>query len=249
VTKVHLHRAGLVNPAVKRSAPRKKRPRGPMIGLLLHRDGSRHAWFEGVAPLDLIVTMDAATSAIYSAFLVEEEGTALSFRGLRETKAADGLFCTDRGSHCFHTPKSGERACCDWLTQLGRALEQRRIEHNAAYSPEVRGRSEPLFRTLQDRRPKALLLAALAPLGPFAMGHSPHLPVPSVTLASNGMDWNVAEMPRKPRSENRAVFVPSKVNSGRAWDRVGPYQPLAKAMPITFAGEIVNIMLSYCKQD
>ena len=37
VTKVHLHRAGLVRPAPKRSAHRKKRPRRPMIGMMLHQ--------------------------------------------------------------------------------------------------------------------------------------------------------------------------------------------------------------------
>ena len=34
-------------------------------------------------PLDLIVTMDDATGAIYSAFLIEEEGAASTFRALR----------------------------------------------------------------------------------------------------------------------------------------------------------------------
>ena len=84
VTKVHLQRAGFVRPAPKRSAHRKKRPRRPFIGMMLHQDGSRHAWLEGQAPMDLIVTLDDATGAIYSAFLVEEEGTASTFRGLRE---------------------------------------------------------------------------------------------------------------------------------------------------------------------
>jgi hypothetical protein len=37
VTKVHLHRAGLVTPAKTRSAHRKKRPRRPMVGMLLHQ--------------------------------------------------------------------------------------------------------------------------------------------------------------------------------------------------------------------
>src|SRR6202035_3669164 len=43
VTKVHLHRAGLVQAATKRSAHRKKRPRRPMVGMMLHRlrQGSR----------------------------------------------------------------------------------------------------------------------------------------------------------------------------------------------------------------
>jgi hypothetical protein len=37
------------------------------------------------------VTLDDATSAIYSAFLVEEEGTQSSFRGVAETIGRQGL--------------------------------------------------------------------------------------------------------------------------------------------------------------
>jgi hypothetical protein len=44
--------------------------------MMLHQDGSRHAWLDGQGEMDLIVTMDDATSCIYSAFLVEEEGTS-----------------------------------------------------------------------------------------------------------------------------------------------------------------------------
>jgi hypothetical protein len=40
--------------------------------------------------LDLIVTLDEATSAIYSAFLVEEEGTASTFRALEEVFGGQG---------------------------------------------------------------------------------------------------------------------------------------------------------------
>jgi hypothetical protein len=46
-------------------------------------------------------------------------------------------------------------------TQIGRALAQLGIRHIAAYSPEARGRSERAFRTLQDRLPKELALAAI----------------------------------------------------------------------------------------
>ena len=166
VTKVHLHAAGLVKRAVKRSAHRKKRPRRPMTGMLLHQDGSRHVWVPALGrALDLIVTLDDATSAVYSAFLVEEEGTASSFRGLREVIAAHGLFCsfyTDRGSHYFSTPKAGEPVSKTQLTQVGRALEQLGIGHIAAYSPQARGRSERLFRTWQDRLPKEMKLAGIA---------------------------------------------------------------------------------------
>jgi transposase len=141
VTKVHLQRAGLVVRAKKRSAHRKKRPRRPMLGMLLHQDASRHAWLPGTGQQhDLVVTLDDATSAIYSAFLVDEEGTASSFRGLSEVTARHGLFCalyTDRGSHYFHTPKAGEKVSKSQLTQVGRALKQLGIEHIAAYSPQA----------------------------------------------------------------------------------------------------------------
>jgi transposase len=43
VTKLALHAAGLVRKAPKRSAHRKKRPRRPLTGMLLHQDGPRHA--------------------------------------------------------------------------------------------------------------------------------------------------------------------------------------------------------------
>src|SRR3546814_325580 len=154
VTKVHLQRAGLVRRAPKRSAHRKKRPRRPMVGMMLHQDASTHAWLPGVDRQDdLVVTMDDATSAIYSAFLVDEEGTASSFRGLREVVERHGLFCalyTDRGSHYFHTPEAGGKVSRTIETQVGRALTQLGIEHIAAYSPQARGRSERVFRTLQE---------------------------------------------------------------------------------------------------
>lgn len=166
VTKVHLHRAGLVRPATKRSAHRKKRPRRPMVGMMLHQDASRHAWLPGDArQYDLVVTLDDATSAIYSGFLVDEEGSASSFRGLGEVIAGHGLFCalySDRGSHYFHTPKAGGRVDKSRPTQVGRALAQLGIEHIAAYSPQARGRSERAFRTLQDRLPKELRLAGIS---------------------------------------------------------------------------------------
>ena len=165
VTKLHLHRSGLVIPARGRSAHRKRRPRRPMVGMMLHQDASTHAWLAADAgKQDLVVTMDDATSAIYSAFLVEQEGTASSLRGVRDVVAAHGLFCslyTDRGSHYFETPAAGARVSKTVLTQFGRALKQLGIEHIAAYSPQARGRSERVFSTLQDRLPKELALARI----------------------------------------------------------------------------------------
>lgn len=162
--KTQLHAAGLVDRARRRGAHRRKRERKPCEGMMLHQDASRHDWLSNGSALDLIVTMDDATSTIYSGFLAEEEGTASSFRGLEETFLAKGLpssLYTDRGSHYFVTLKAGEAVDKSRSTQVGRALARLGIEHIPAYSPEARGRSERMFATLQERLPKELGLAGI----------------------------------------------------------------------------------------
>src|SRR5882672_8669649 len=70
VTKVHLQRAGLVVQPPRRSAHRKKRPRRPMVGMMLHQDASTHVWLLGTGRKhDLVASLDDATSALLSAFL------------------------------------------------------------------------------------------------------------------------------------------------------------------------------------
>ena len=163
-TKTFLHSKGLLERAERRGAHRRKRPRRPLPGMMLHQDGSRHAWLGGQPALDLIVTLDDATSAILSAFLVEEEGTASTFRALREVFERHGLplsLYSDRGAHYFYTADATEKAGRAGLTQVGRALEHLGVEHIAAYSPQARGRSERAFHTLQDRLTKELALAGI----------------------------------------------------------------------------------------
>jgi len=63
--------------------------------------------------VDLIVTLDDATSERYSAFFVEEEVTLSSLRGLREVIETQGLFSplsTDRGSQYWYTTRLGARS-------------------------------------------------------------------------------------------------------------------------------------------
>ena len=131
--------------------------------MMVHQDGSRHEWLPGQPALDLIVTMDDATSEIYSAFFVDEEGTMSSFRALFEVIGERGLFCSlyaDRASHYWHTPEAGGKVDKDNPTQVGRALQRLGIELIAAYSPDARGRSERMFGTLQKRLPQELRLPA-----------------------------------------------------------------------------------------
>jgi hypothetical protein len=163
-TKRQLQTAGVVDRAKRRGAHRRKRERKPCVGMMLHQDASPFAWLEGAPPFDLVVTMDDATSEIYSAFLVEEEGTVSTFRALLEVFTARGLpssLYTDRGSHYFFTPKAGEAVDKEQLTQVGRALAHLGIEHIPAYSAQARGRSERMFGTLQGRLPQELALAGI----------------------------------------------------------------------------------------
>jgi transposase len=163
-TRLTLQAHGRVREAPRRGAHRRRRPRRALAGMMLHQDGSTHEWVAGQW-WDLIVTLDDATSEIYSAFFVEEEGTMSTFRALAEVIAERGLFCslyTDRGGHYWHTPEAGGKVDKDNPTQVGRALAQLGIELIAAYSPEARGRSERMFGTLQKRLPQELRLAGIS---------------------------------------------------------------------------------------
>ena len=158
-----LQNQGLKECSKKKGKHRKKRPRQPMPGMMIHQDASTHTWVEG-AYWDLVVTMDDATSKIYSAFFVEQEGTWSSFRGVQEVIETEGLFCsfyTDRGKHYWITDTAGGKVNKEVLTQFGRAMKQLGIEMIAAYSSEARGRSERMFGTLQGRLPLELKAAGI----------------------------------------------------------------------------------------
>jgi hypothetical protein len=159
-----LQGAGLVKSKRKRGKHRKRRPRRPLPGMLLHIDGSKHQWFCDQRWYDLLVIMDDATSEIYYAQLVEEESTLTVLAGLREVIEQQGVFCalySDRASHFFLTPKADEPVDHTRLTQVGRALRHLGIQMIPAYSPQARGRSERGFGTWQGRLPQELRLRKL----------------------------------------------------------------------------------------
>jgi len=156
-----LQEAGLVARQRQRGVHRKRRPRRPLPGMLLHIDGSRHRWFQDERWYDLIVILDDATSEIYYAQLVEEESTVTVMAALREVIERKGLFCalySDRGSHFWLTPKAGAAVDKQRPTQVGRALRELGIQMIPAYSPQARGRSERSFGTWQGRLPQELRL-------------------------------------------------------------------------------------------
>lgn len=162
--KTALQEAGLVERRKKRGSHRKRRPRRPLPGMLLHIDGSEHRWFGDERYDELIVIMDDATSEIYYAQLVEAESTHSVMAALREVIETRGVFCSlysDRAGHFFVTPKRGERVDHSRPTQVGRALKELGVQMIAAYSPQARGRSERNFGTWQGRLPQELRLRGI----------------------------------------------------------------------------------------
>ena len=165
VTRLALQAAGLVKRAPRRGAHRRKRPRRPLPGMLLHQDAARHAWLAGRPPLDLVVTLDDATSEVYSALLVAEEGTASSLRALAEVVARPGLVL-----RALHRPRRPlfPHACRPAAGSTGstRPRSAGRWRSSASStSPPIRrrraGARSGLFRTLEDRLPKELALAGI----------------------------------------------------------------------------------------
>jgi len=201
VTRLSLQAAGLVAKAKRRGAHRKKRVRRPLPGMLLFQDGSTHRWIAALErDYDLVVTLDDATGKIYSAIMVEQEGTQSSFLGLGETIAEHGLFSafyTDRGSHYFVTPKAGGKVDKTQLTQVGRALSQLGITHIPSYSPQGRGRMERVFGTLQKRLPQELRLARIKTVMAanrylkqhFVPGYNARFAVPAAEPGSAFIDY------------------------------------------------------------
>lgn len=167
--KTALQTAGLVKRRKKPGSHRKRRPRRPLPGMMLHIDGSEHRWFGDERYYELIVVLDDATSEIYYAQLVEAEATRTVMAALREVVETRGLFCSlysDRAGHFFVTPKQGERVDACRPTQVGRALQELGVKMIAAYSPQARGRSERSFGTWQGRLPQELRMRGIRDLEP-----------------------------------------------------------------------------------
>lgn len=164
-TRVVLQEAGLAEKAPGRGKYRRKRQRRPLVGMLLHLDGSRHPWIEGLREWDLIVVLDDADGRILFAHFFEEEGTLSTLLALQHVLLTHGRFCelyTDRGTHFCRTAKAGGAASTeDYNGQVPRVLRALGIRQILARSPEARGRSERAFGTIQGRLPQELKLHAV----------------------------------------------------------------------------------------
>jgi transposase len=164
-----LQGAGLVKKRRSRGRHRMKRPRRPRRGEMLHLDGSLHAWL-ALVPEEkqtLIQVVDDATSRVLYAQLWQGETCQAVMSALRDVIQVHGIpqsLYTDRASWAFETPKAGGKVDKAHLTQVGAALARLGIEHIPSYSPQGRGRSERMNRTLQDRLVNELRVARVTTL-------------------------------------------------------------------------------------
>jgi transposase len=159
-----LEGAGLVETRQRHSPHRKRRDRKPLVGMMLHMDGSPHDWFGNDTQYDIVTISDDANNELYDIELVDEEDSLTCMRMLKTVVEKEGVFCslyTDRASHFFLTKKAGEDVSKDNLTQVGRALQELGIQQIPSYSPQARGRSERLNETLQGRIPQELRLRGI----------------------------------------------------------------------------------------
>jgi transposase len=151
-----LQQARLLATRKARGRHRRRREPRACFGELLHLDGSRHPWL-ALAPdtrATLITIVDDATSTLLYAQLWPQETTLAVMHALAHVLRTEGLpmaLYTDRAGWAFVTPKATGPVDKTRLTQVGRALQQLGIEHIPAYSPQARGRSERMNRTLQGR--------------------------------------------------------------------------------------------------
>lgn len=161
-----LQQAGLLPKRRPRGRHRRRREPRACFGEMLHLDGSRHAWLalDAEARQTLITIVDDATGALLYAQLWAQETTHAVMSALRDVLRTEGrpmALYTDRAGWAFYTPRASGPVDSTRVTQVGRALRQLGIAHIPAYSPQARGRSERMNRTIQGRLVNELRVAAI----------------------------------------------------------------------------------------
>ena len=162
-----LQHAGLLAKHRARGRHRRRREPRACFGELLHLDGSRHQWLALVPDtyFTLLAVVDDATKRLlYAQLVAGGESVVAIMTALRTVLETHGLpmaLYTDRAKWAVYTPTSGTGPDRRKPTQVGRALQRLGIEHILGYSPQARGRSERVNRTLQDRLVNELRVAGI----------------------------------------------------------------------------------------
>jgi transposase len=198
-----LQESGLVKKKKGRGRHRRRRERKACLGEMVHLDGSTHAWIRRRPQWrwTLIQMVDDATSRVlYARF--EEGETALGvFRALSAVVEEYGIplsLYTDRAGWAFETRVADGPVDKKNLTRVGEAMKRLGVEHIPSYSPQARGRSERVNRTLQDRLVNELDTAGIETM------EEANRYLEEIYLEDHNARFSVA--PRDPES----AFVPAK---------------------------------------
>jgi len=143
------------------SHPRK--PRAKYFGELLQMDASEHLWF-GQTKSFLHVAIDDCTGAILGAYFDAQETLNGYYQVLYQILTTDGIpakFLTDNRTIFEYNKLKNPSDEKDTFTQFGYACHQLGIELITSSVPQVKGRVERLFQTLQSRLIVELRLAGI----------------------------------------------------------------------------------------
>lgn len=155
----------------KRRPPRhhKRRPRKPVMGLLVQWDGSPHRWFgSDRPPCSLLHATDDATNTVLGMLFRPQEDAIGYLRLLDMILRRHGVPAAvyqDRHSALFRNDPywshEEEMAGIRFPTHVGRVLRDLSIEAIPAFSPQAKGRIERQGGTFQDRLIAELALAGI----------------------------------------------------------------------------------------
>jgi transposase len=167
-----LKAAQIVNLHSHRAARRRRsRDRKPQEGMLSQCDASPHAWLESRGPvMSLHGSIDDATGKVQGLDFRLHEDTMGYLKMLEQVVTQFGVpeaLYSDRHT-IFFSPKTEKLSIEEQLagmkaalTQFGHALQQLKIRHIPARSPQAKGRAERLWGTLQHRLVIELRLAGV----------------------------------------------------------------------------------------
>ena len=155
---------GLACRADGRGRYRRRRPRRPMTGMLLHLDASQHEWIEGLPLHDLVVVLDDADGRMLYARFFTQETTLSTLSALQHVLKQWGRFCelyTDRASHFCNTTDAVNGPDTVQRGVVPMVLHELGIKQILARTPQARGRGERAFGTIQGRLPQELRLNSI----------------------------------------------------------------------------------------
>ena len=143
-----------------------RKPRAKYFGELLQVDASEHVWF-GETKSFLHLAIDDATGRVLGAYFALQEtllGYYNVFYQILSTHGIPAKFLTDNRAVFEARKKKNPSDEKDLHTQFGYACHLLGVEIITSSTPQVKGRIERLFRTLQSRLITELKIANITTL-------------------------------------------------------------------------------------